>query len=143
MNKHSGAEWLNSKWLRRDHWRYGKEISPLGREVADILGQTWRGLYHLDGKAIERVDWSDPHCISINVRSPQLSTWDFNTLTVLVVLCHDRMIRMDVDGIGPRLTQLMFHQRKSREGDSSQKHPTMEQAIKMIREYHGEILPVL
>lgn len=143
MSKHSGAEWLDQKWLKRSHWKHGTKISPLGREVADILGQAWSGLYHVDGKALERVDWSDPYCISINMRSPQLATWDFNTLTVLVVLCHDRMVRMQIDGIGPRLTQFAFHQRKRRDGSSTERHPTMEQAIDMIRKYHGEVLPVL
>jgi hypothetical protein len=143
VSKHSGAEWLDDKWLKRSHWKYGKDISPLGREVANILGQAWLGLYHVDGNAVERVDWSDPYCIQINLRYAQLSTWDFNRLTVLVVLCHDRMVRLDIDGTGPGYTRFTFHQRACREGGISERHPTMERAIEMIRNYHGDVLPVL
>lgn len=140
--KYAGAEWLDKDWLKRKHWKHGDKISPLGREVADILGQVWRGLYHIDGKAVERVDWSDPYCIFINIRNPQLATWDFNILTTLVVLCHDRMIRMEIDGIAPRMTQFLFHQRKVRDGDNTQRHPTMEEAIEIIRTHHGDALPI-
>ena len=117
-------------------------MSPLGCEVANILGQVWAGLYHLDERALERADWSDLRWISVIIRHQDLATWDFNHLTQLVVLCHDRMIRMSIEGCGPRATRLSFWQRTSRTGSSSSRMPTIEEHVDMIRKAHGDVLPI-
>ena len=108
------------------------ELSPLGIEVADILGQVWRGIYHLQ---YDLIDWSDPHHIEVNI-AEGLSTWDFNRLTELVVLCHDRAVRLEIEPCNMRFVKLLFHQR-GREGGMTKRHPTMEEAVQMVRDNIG------
>lgn len=131
MDKYSGADWIE-KSLKQ-------ELSPLGREVADILGQVWRGIYHLE-KQIRKVDWANTFWITINIYG-DLSTYDFSRLTELVVLCHDRMLRLEISPCNFRYLTLIFHQRMNRDGMIGERMPTMEDHIQAIREHLGlEIL---
>lgn len=131
MNKYSGAEWIE-KSLKR-------EMSPLGREVADILGQVWRGIYHLENY-VHKVDWANKNWIEINIYGC-LSTFDFSNLTELIVLCHDRMLRLEIRPCNMQLLKLEFHQRKNRSGTVNERMPLMEKHLQDIREQLGlEIL---
>jgi hypothetical protein len=121
---YAGADWI-ARLLEKD-------LSPLGREVADLLGDVFRGIYHLSHRALHKVEWSNPHCIRI-VLGNYLATWDSNELTLLVVLSHDRMIRIELRGVGPGYTEITFHKRKTREGLLMERLPTMERHIKLIR----------
>lgn len=125
--KYSGADWLEVSWQA--------PLSDLGREVADLLGQVWRGLYHLDFRKVHRADWSNAERVSL-VIGGDLSTWDFDLLTRLVVMCHDRCLRLEVCGCGPGLMRLSFFPRR-RDGDMAKRHPTMEDAVAGIRRQIG------
>ena len=125
--KYVGAEYLDRPAFA------GKPMSPLGREVADILGQVWRGIYHL--RRPERFDWSNPYYIEIRI-TQELATYDGLELTALVVLCHDHAIRLSVAGCAPRTLRLLFHKRQ-REGDITQRHPTIEHAVEIVRTHLG------
>ena len=67
----------------------------------------------------------------------ELSTFDYSGLysglTKAVVLAHDRMIRLSIVPSGPNMIGLVANKRHSREGDVSERHPTIEQAILTIR----------
>lgn len=123
----SGADWLRS--ASKDQ---NLSISPLGEKVADLLDAVWQGIYHLPHSVLRRVSWEDDHCITIVVPDHGLATYDFDLLTRLVVLCHDAAIRMELSSANPRNVRLTFHQRV-REGRMSQRHPTIEQAVEMLR----------
>ena len=124
---YSGSDWIE---------RQGKTLSPLGREVADILGQVYEGIYHISRAALhERVKWDDNLFIMIVV-TDGISTFDFNVLTRLVILCHDRAVRLEINSAGFGYLRLFFSQRV-REGSMTKRHPTMEQAIAEIRERIG------
>lgn len=73
-------------------------------------GQGWRFTY-----------WND------------LSTYDFNVLTKFVILCHDQCVRGQIAGKNSKEVYLIIHQRHTREGDMTRKHPTMEDAINNFR----------
>lgn len=130
MTKYAGADWIK-KDLQVD-------MSPLGEAVADLLGDVWYGIYHLDERSLSRVDWGDGFCIRYTLRG-SLATWDFNHLTTLVVLSHDRLIRFSIEGVGPDYIRLMFHQRETRKGSTMERLPTIEEHIKLIRQHYGEI----
>lgn len=117
-SKYEGADWL------------GRDLSPLGRKVADILGQVFLGIYHVNQRALDRVDWADPYCIAITLQDG-LATCDFHRLTALVVLCHDAAIRMEISAATHGYLRLMFHQR-TRDGGMCEGHPTIEDAVAMI-----------
>jgi len=110
-------------------------MSPLGMAVADLLGDVFSGIYHLDDGKLKKVDWGDPYVISVQLHWQSLSTFDSNHLTKLVVLCHDRCLRLAISAITVRTLELMFHQRQ-REGDIMRRMPTIEEHIGMIRKYY-------
>ena len=72
--------------------------------------------------------------ICLNTYSHRLSTFDFNLLTTLVFLAHDRMIRIEIQSSGPRMVKICLHKRHAREGSMSQRHPTVETALAAHRE---------
>lgn len=109
-----------------------ESMSDLGRDVADLLGQLFRGIYHID---TSKVDWSQPDHITLTMYG-SLSTFDFPQLTELVVLAHDRAIRCEVSGCAPSLLRLMFHRRR-RTGSVTERHPTIEVHIETIRDRIG------
>ncbi len=124
--KYSGSEWIEQSLK--------KSMSPLGKNVADLLGDVFKGIYHLDTSALKRVDWLDNYCIEYT-HWGDLATVDFNHLTELVVLAHDRMIRVNVRGIGPGYMKMLFHQRETREGSITERCPTIESHINQIRNH--------
>ena len=128
MSNYAGAEWLERQ-LEYD----GKKVSDFGRKVADLLGDAFGGIYHIDEFLFKKkVDWSNTWHIQISYNR-DLATFDFNTLTRLVVLCHDRCIRMNIKPASPGYLYLQFWPRDGREGDVSKRHPTIETAIELVR----------
>ena len=121
---YSGAEWIKNNLKT--------EMSPLGETVANLLGHVFLGIYHLHTGALRNVDWSNNHHIQFIYRG-ELATFDFNSLTALVVFAHDEMMRVSIEGCGPDYMRLMFHQRKSRTGSICEKCPTIEKHIKILR----------
>ncbi len=105
------------------------------KNVADLLGDMFMGIYHLDYKALKRVDWSNDFHIKY-IYYGDLATIDFDRLTILVVLAHDRMIRVSIQGVGPQRMKIIFHQREKRKGSMMERCPTIEDHIKEIREYY-------
>lgn len=126
--RYAGSDWIRSALKRTD-------ISPLGEAVADLLGEVFAGIYHLDNQKLARVDWADPYVIVVFVSHCSLSTFDNDHLTRLVVLSHDRMLRVNIDAKSARVLELMFHQRKTRDGSIMERMPTMEQHLADIRKY--------
>jgi hypothetical protein len=110
--------------------------SPLGEAVADLLNAVWDGIYHLPDSVVHKTDWTDNYYIAVVVPDHGLATWDFNYLTKLVVLCHDAGLRMQIGTCNPRNLRLSFHQRKTRKGSTMERHPTMEEATRIIRDVY-------
>ena len=129
--KYSGSDWLVKSYP-------DLKPSPLGLKVADILGMVWSGLYHIDPRALRKVNWADTYCISISLQC-SLSTFDYNQLTELVILCHDQTIRLDISP-HMRYLRLLFHQRW-RDGVFTERHPTIEEAIQTCRIRWNEVDP--
>jgi hypothetical protein len=105
------------EWMSDDQW-YCAEM------VAELVG----GFHHVYGKF-------HPYGkgIKTSVFTGWLSTFDFDRLTRLVFLAHDRCVRVDVVSSGPRLVGLTLHRRHSREGRMYERHPTIEGALAQYR----------
>lgn len=129
VSQYAGAEWLERSTKRK--------LSELGRMVADLLGDVYRGFYHLPHGVCYTPNWEDPMYISVSVLD-QLATYDSNLLTRLVVLAHDRLIRVEVQSSNPGRVKLGFSRRSSREGSIFERHPTIEQAVSDLRKEVGE-----
>jgi hypothetical protein len=66
-----------------------------------------------------------------------LSSFDFDSLTRLVFLAHDRCVRVEVMNSGPRRVKIAIWKRAGREGEIWARHPTLEQAIELWRKRHA------
>jgi hypothetical protein len=119
-------EWVESA--------YKLKCSPLGKEVANILGYVGRGIYNAPINT-SKINWADDYCIQVSW-STGLSNFDFKTLTELVIECHRRMIRVT---IGPNMKNLkiQFWQRHSRTGSMSKRMPDIEEMIEMLDASRG------
>lgn len=129
--RRSGAAWLRQCRITN--------LSPLGERVADLLGDLFVGLYHLDGA--ESIDWSSDHHIEVRVAWKEWATFDSNLLTKLVFLAHDRCVRVSVNPRGHHSLTLLFHPRE-REGGIWARHPTLEQAVAEYRQWYTVEGPV-
>jgi hypothetical protein len=127
-------------WLKANYRKLKDvEFSPLGVQVAQFLEEMW-GLHHLDGDRLKVMDWgNDHHLIYVHDRS--MSTVDDANLTKLVVLAHQKMLRVCVSGYKPRHLELMFHQRSSRkiQGGLPYWCPTIEEHVASIVKYHPAV----
>ena len=90
----------------------------------------------LNPKEIKKINWHGNFCIYMKIRQ-SLSTFDWNDLTELVILCHDQAIRFTVQPCNIRFIALFFHQRR-REGGFTERHPTIEEAVQHCRERWNE-----
>jgi hypothetical protein len=61
-----------------------------------------------------------------------MATFDFNELTRLVLLAHERCIRAEISQGGPNRLRIAIWKRE-REGAMHERHPTIEQAIEEFR----------
>jgi hypothetical protein len=125
-NHHKGAEWVqaNVRILK------GREMSPLGIQVADLLGYLFQGIYHL--KNLHKVAWDREHEIAVNIPCT-LSTYDDLLLTRLVFLSHHMALRCDVQAASHGTLRLCFHPRK-RGGGFWERHPTLSEAVTRFNE---------
>lgn len=130
--KYAGAEWLRQR---------GKEVSPFGALVADILGQVYRGIYHIE-RDVMRTKWGDGIQVDMTTRVHNLGTFASSELTELVVLCHDHGVVLDVMPRSAHTLRLLFTKRVSG-------HPTLDKHMADIRihvglqDFHGSEPPPL
>lgn len=61
-----------------------------------------------------------------------LATFDDDGLTRLVLLAHERCIRVQIEQGGPNRLRIAIYKRE-REGRMYERHPTIEQAIEKFR----------
>lgn len=121
----AGADWIQQAFSVTPSW--------LGTKVADILGIVYRGIYHINRRSLSKVQWTHPWNMTVSLRADRLATFDFGGLTELVILAHERCVRIDIIGpAGPYGVQLSFSARK-RDGAKHERHPTIEQAVDVVR----------
>ena len=110
------------------------KISDFGKEVATILDCLAYGIYHLKACVYnhKRTDWTNNRVITV-VTNSELSTYDYNELTHLVVLAHDFAIRISIRAVAPNYFEMQFSKRVRGDGITSS-HPAIEDAIHKIRQ---------
>jgi hypothetical protein len=62
-----------------------------------------------------------------------MSTYDDNLLTKLVVMSHDRMLRVEINPRHYRYLEFVFHKRTNRDGPNSERIPELEDHVNSIR----------
>lgn len=128
MKKFAGADWLGKILEER-----GIKLSRLGSDVADMLGQAFCGIYHLNNSELfnKRTAWASERHIEIVLRR-DLSTYDDSTLTILVLEAHNRGVRMCIEGAANDYLRLRFLP-YYRDGEQRYKHRTIDDAIESVR----------
>lgn len=114
-------EWENSF---REDWMTDDQF-----ECLKLLADVHNGFNHMFGKV-------HPHGNGIKLNATcanNLSTFDYDGLTRLVIWAHDRMIRVEITPSGPNMIGLVAHKRHHREGRMFERHPTIEDAIDRAR----------
>lgn len=113
----------------------GRAVSELGTLVADLLWEWADGIYHIQD--ILRVSFAGTY-IEVPIFS-SLATYDDSNLTRLVVLAHDRCVRVEMmarlvrsryEGEWIELPAIVLgFSKRQRDGDWYHRHPTIEEAI--------------
>jgi hypothetical protein len=80
--------------------------------------------------------------LRVSVFASGLSTFDFDLLTRLVFLAHDRCVRVELANSGPSRIGVKLHRRHTREGCVVERHPTMEEALQKHRQSWPAINPI-
>ena len=121
MSDHD-EKYYRAKWMSDDQWQCAKMF-------ADVC----RGFHHVNGTFKEFGSG-----VAIHTSLSGWATWDYDNLTRLVVMAHDRMIRVDLLHSGSRMYGFALWKRHTRDGDMSKRHPTIEDAVSMCRQGYGK-----
>ena len=124
-----GIKKMNNREIAKKHYPWMNDDHI---ECFEMLCDLFRGYQHVYGK----INQSGDSGITINARNCDnfFGTVDYNNMTRVVVMSHDRCIRFSICPSGPRMLSLAFHKRHAREGDISERVPVLEDHIKSIRE---------
>lgn len=99
------------------------DMTPAQVECFDLLCDVFHGEHHApEVRAFGRG-------IRGSVYAGQMATYDFNYLTRLVILAHDRCIRAELVAGAPGRVGVALFKRHGRPGDIMSSHPTIEKAI--------------
>lgn len=97
-------------------------------EAVTFFGILFGGEHHIPGTVKQYGNgWSV-------ITRQELSTYDFDLLTRLVLLSHETCIRSCILQGGPGRIKIAIH-RRVREGNMFERHPTLEDNIAVIKEY--------
>ena len=135
LRAYAGASWLQKEM---DYARNLKiKLTPFHRDVADILGAAYCGIYHIHRPVI-KANWNIDDMVVVIV-GHELATWDGNELTILVVKSHEKNIRLAIEGASYRYLRLIFHKRKKWNGKCGMtQHPGLEEGIRRAKLYTAE-----
>ncbi len=135
MTSKSYAQMDHAHWV---HKATRQVLSPLGAQVANILGFAFGGIYNAPINHSKQ-NWTDEYHISITVgvSGGHLCNWDFPALSLLWIECMRRMVRVEIKPCNPQYLRLEFWQRKTRTGSTSERLPDIEEIVAMVDEMQG------
>lgn len=97
-------------------------------EATAFFAEFYGGEHHFPKGGVK--DWGDGYCVIHD--QGDLATYDWDKLTRLVLMGHDKCIRVAVYPCAFKTLRIAIWKRK-REGNMSSRHPTLEQAIEKFR----------
>jgi hypothetical protein len=130
---------MNKEYANNDHYKWIEEMcktkcSPLGMQVANILGYCCNGIYNTP-ILYEKTDWTSHRYIKVIWKGQvDLATWDAPKLVLLFVECNRRLVRMSISPHSFGCLKMEFWQRatndrKESDGCGSNYMPTLEEII--------------
>jgi hypothetical protein len=107
-------------------------LVPMTKEEAtEFFGVLFRGEHHIPS---EVKPWGRGWKVSTH--SGRLATFDFDDLTRLVFLAHDRCVRAEIIQSGPGRVGIAIWKRHGRSGDMYSRHPSIKCALVNWRMLH-------
>jgi hypothetical protein len=97
------------------------------KEASDFFAEFYGGDHHIPGQ-VKQAGYG----FSVNHNRGDIATFDFNQMTRLVLMGHDKCIRVSVEAIRNGVMKISIWKRQ-REGSMYERHPTIEQAIEKFR----------
>jgi hypothetical protein len=139
MFKFAGADWMQSQLdcLHHINPKRNREriLSNFGKDVADLLGEWQRGIYHLNQTELYKVQWDNNLWMEITIYCSGMSTFDFDDLTRLVFLAHERAMRIELEPATHHYMKLIFHKRTHGPKDGVLlHHPSLEEAVNLFKQ---------
>ncbi len=107
------------------------ELLPNHERLRNVLATAFRGIHHC-GHIKKRGEGTPDEMWETN-KYGDISTFDFDELTRLVIAAHDECVRVAICHSGPGMVKIRLWPRLNRDGEFYEKHPTMEDAIKLFR----------
>src|SRR4051812_27085492 len=83
---------------RRPKFAMPEKLSPFQERVIDIVGMVGGGIYNAPISSPDNIDWNHGHGVSLTY-GRGLATFDGWHLTLLVFLCHEARIRLEIDAV--------------------------------------------
>jgi len=93
-----------SDWLTRQFEQI--VLSEHGRHVADVLGEVYSGLYHIDNTSLfhKRTQWDNDRLIEIVTRGRLTNSH----LIMLVELCRQHSVHIEIEGASNGFLRMLF-----------------------------------
>ena len=107
-------------------------------DAVAFFSALFRGEHHIPNGSRRGDDGVTPHGLGWCVidDGTNWATFDFNELTRLVFLAHDRCLRVEVTPARNGKLKIAIW-RREREGAQSRRHPTLEKAVEAWRATEG------
>lgn len=105
------------------------EGSPEMERFDELVGAVWGGWHH-----IAKVKWYRPTCCEVWLHG-SLSTFDYNAMTLLVVVAHDLKIRAEARRNRGFTVLLELRAATAKRHAMTEAHPSLERHVQAIREY--------
>lgn len=122
-DKASYLKWLNGyreDWMTDDQWL-----------LSLFLCRLFKGFHHCP--EIKQSNCGTRN-IFINTRTSYFANYDYDYLTKAVIMSHNWGVRLCISGSGPGMFKMSLWKRHRRDGDISERIPTIES---MVDKYKG------
>ncbi len=120
----SSVNWLNSyrqDWMTDEQWL-----------LSLFLCRLFNGFHHCP-------EIKQSNCgarnIAINTRTSYFANYDYDYLTKMVIMAHNWGVRCSISGSGPGMFKISLWKRHNREGDVSERMPTIEHMIEKYSDH--------
>lgn len=123
-DKKTSVLWLNSyrqDWMTDDQWL-----------LSLFLCRLFRGFHHCP--EIKQSNCGNRN-ISINTRTQYFANYDYDYLTKMVIMAHNWGVRVAITGSAPGMFKIMLWKRHVRDGDISERMPTIEHMVEMYKDF--------
>jgi len=115
-------EYNRHEWMTADQW-----------ECMLLLERFFGGFHHMNVTKVKEYGRG----IGYACHSSYLSaaTYDYDGLTRLVLLAHQRCIRVGIDHSGPGMLKLYLFKRKTNGKSMCERHPDLDDLIDLCNQY--------